>query len=960
MLKIVKLTLIIIEPIIMLQQYRISVIAFCSRPQIGLISFFLLCFLSGSTVFSQETVVKYLSGTDKDHTKNWDFMVSSGAKSGQWTTIEVPSNWETQGFGTYHYGWEEDFSKNEIGYYKYRFPSNPTWKNKTMKIVFEGSMTDTEVKINGKIAGAIHQGSFYRFKYDITKLLKKTGDNLLEVKVSKISADTSVNRAERMSDFWVFGGIFRPVYLEITPQTHIEWTAIDARADGNFVMDVYTEGKLAHGYVEAQISDLDGKLVGEAFQAKLDHKSGKVTLNNKVTKPALWSPEFPNRYQVVVRLRDYKGKIIHSKVEKFGFRTAELRRGEGFFVNGVKVRFKGVNRHSAWPTSGRTMSKEISELDVNLIKDMNMNAVRMSHYSPDAHFLDICDSLGLFVIDELTGWQKKYDTSVGRKLLKEMVMKDVNHPSIVIWANGNEGGNNHELVADYAKYDPQKRTVIHPWNNFEGTDTQHYRAYDCCVGSLYNGKEVFFPTEFLHGLYDGGHGAGLEDHWNLMRSKPLSAGGFLWSFADEGVVRLDQEGRMDIKGNLAPDGILGPYREKEGSFYTIKEIWSPIKIALDKLPQNFDGLLPLSNDYLYTNLNQIRFSYECRQLPTPYESDTTVKILEKGDLQGPNVEPQQNGYLRLPFQHDLAKTDVLALTAKDPYGREIFTWTWSLKSPIEMNERWLSTKISWPISVDEANNTLRLQSNKTTIAFDTKSGLLQSVISNGTVIPLTNGPQLAVGKASYVGMKHYKKGDSLYVDVQYTGAWKKVRYILAPNGLLTLEYAYNVYNSNPHNEYPFLGINFNFPENLITGVRYMGRGPYRVWKNRMKGNSFGVWNKKYNNTVTGESWDYPEFKGYYRDFNWVVIKNKAKDFIVYNGSDKLFLRLYTPEKPKGARNENNSPDFPDGDISFLHAINAIGTKFDRAVDHGPQGQLNRVGFNAIEGKLIFDFDPKLQ
>lgn len=915
--------------------------------------------LMTSTAFSQETVVKYLSGTDKDHTVNWDFMVSAGSKSGQWTTIAVPSNWETQGFGTYHYGWEEDFSKNEIGYYKYKFSSDPAWKDKTVKIVFEGSMTDTEVKINGKSAGAIHQGSFYRFKYDITSLLKKSGDNLLEVNVSKISADTSVNRAERMSDFWVFGGIFRPVYLEITPKSHIAWTAIDAKADGNFLMHIYTEGKLNQGCVEAQISGLDGAPIGAPFKAKINRGEEKVTLVSKVDDPKLWSPEFPNRYQVSVRLFGANGKLIHRKIEKFGFRTAELRRGEGFFVNGVKVRFKGVNRHSAWPTSGRAMSKGISELDVNLIKDMNMNAVRMSHYPPDAHFLDVCDSLGLFVIDELTGWQKKYDTPVGRKLLKEMMMKDVNHPAIVIWANGNEGGNNYELVADYAKYDPQKRTVIHPWAIFDGTDTQHYRAYDCCVGSFYHGEEVFFPTEFLHGLYDGGHGAGLEDHWKLMQSKPLSAGGFLWSFADEGVVRLDERDRLDIKGNLAPDGILGPYREKEGSFYTIKELWSPVAMLIEQLPKNFDGVLPIKNDYHYTNLNQIRFSYEYRKLPSPYAKDTTIQVLEQGELQGPNVLPQQNGYLRVPIKKVFSNADVLALTAKDLYGRTIFTWTWALKSPREINEKWMRSTGDQTISIEEINDTLRLKVNKIAVTFDTKSGLLQSVISDGALIPFTNGPQLAIGKATFIGFKHYRKNDSVYVDVQYTGAWKKLRYILAPNGLLTLEYAYNASGSDPHNQYPYLGISFDFPEHSVKGVRYMGRGPYRVWKNRMKGNAFGIWNKRYNNTVTGESWEYPEFKGFYRDFNWVLINNTIKDFIVYSGTDNLFLRLFTPEKPKGAKNENNSPAFPKGDISFLHAINAIGTKFDRAVDHGPQGQLNKVGQASLEGRLIFDFDPQL-
>lgn len=259
---------------------------------------YLLYFVTISTVCGQSTEINYLSGIDKDHTVDWDFMVSSGANSGTWSKIPVPSNWETKGFGTYHYGWQEDFEKNEIGYYKHTFVSHPNWENKTVKLVFEGAMTDTEVKVNGKSAGPIHQGSFYRFKYDITKLIKPSGENLLEVTVRKISSDTSVNRAERMSDFWVFGGIFRPVYLEIVPNNHIEWTAIDAKADGSFLINVYTEGDQKTQTVEAQIKTLDGKKVGAPFRTPLEKGAEKTSLRTQVESPDLWSPEFPNRYQV--------------------------------------------------------------------------------------------------------------------------------------------------------------------------------------------------------------------------------------------------------------------------------------------------------------------------------------------------------------------------------------------------------------------------------------------------------------------------------------------------------------------------------------------------------------------------------------------------------------------------------------------------------------------------------------
>ena len=156
------------------------------------------------------------------------------------------------------------------------------------------------------------------------------------------------------------------------------------------------------------------------------------------------------------------------------------------FVNGNRVFLKGVDRHSFLPDSGRTLSEQISRGDIDLIKEMNGNAVRSSHYPPDRHFLDACDELGLYMLDELTGWQAHYDTNIGKKLVKEMVEHDVNHPSILFWDNGNEGGFNLDLDGEYAKYDPEKRLVLHPWTMLRimSTPSKKYaRQSSRCMGS---------------------------------------------------------------------------------------------------------------------------------------------------------------------------------------------------------------------------------------------------------------------------------------------------------------------------------------------------------------------------------------------------------------------------------------------------------------------------------------------
>ncbi|HEY4147606.1 MAG TPA: glycoside hydrolase family 2 TIM barrel-domain containing protein, partial [Chitinophagaceae bacterium] len=471
-----------------------------------------LSMITGAALQAQDTQLQYLSGTDKDHTVNWQFFCTAGRNSGQWTSIPVPSNWELQGFGKYNYGLDKDSLRGkEKGLYKYEFAVPAAWKDKQVNIVFEGSMTDTEVKINGRSAGPIHQGAFYRFRYTISELLNYGPQkNLLEVTVSKHSANESVNGAERKCDFWIFGGIFRPVYLEALPQQHIEQVAIDAKANGVFTARVFMNEHTAANQLSAQVYSSDGRKTGPAFSAPISKGASQVTIQNTFASPLLWSPEFPHLYKVVFTLLQ-NGRPLHTVQQKFGFRTVELRERDGIYVNNVKIKFRGVCHHSFWPSSGRTMSPALSVEDVQLMKDMNMNAVRTSHYPPDDHFLDACDSLGLFVLDELTGWHHAYETEVGSKLVKEMLAKDVNHPSIVIWDNGNEGGSNPDFDHLFTDIDPQRRPVIHPWQVFGGTDTQHYINYDYGNGTHLHGHNIVFPTEFLHGLYDGGQGAGLED-----------------------------------------------------------------------------------------------------------------------------------------------------------------------------------------------------------------------------------------------------------------------------------------------------------------------------------------------------------------------------------------------------------------------------------------------------------------
>lgn len=911
--------------------------------------YFIICtlLLFSTNLFAQQTETLLLSGSGADKTVDWEFYCTDGMNSGKWTTIPVPSNWELQGFGKYNYGNDKDSVRGkEQGLYKYRFAVPVEWKNKQVNIVFEGSMTDTEVKINGKLAGAVHQGAFYRFQYDIGKLLKYGKSNLLEVTVSKVSSNESVNKAERFADFWVFGGIFRPVYLEAKPIQNILRTAIDAKADGTIEADIFLNNIKSAAQVSAQVFTLQNKKVGRPILADVASGNIKVHLSGKVNDIISWNPESPNLYKIVFSLK-INSEVVHEKTEQIGFRTVDVRERDGIYLNGVKVKLKGVNHHTFYPATGRASSKKMSIDDVKLMKEMNMNAVRTSHYPPDTHLLDVCDSLGLLVLDELTGWHNAYDTEVGTKLVKEMVTRDVNHPSIIIWNNGNEGGHNFDLDSLFDKYDIQKRTVLHPWNEFNGFATQHYRSYNYGAGTYWQGRDIVLPTEFLHGMYDGGHGAGLYDYWELIWKTPVAAGGFLWDFADEGVVRTDKNDEIDTDGSHAPDGIFGPFREKEGSFFAIKETWSPVLFEEMYISPHFDGVINLENRYFYTNLIQCSFTWTLAKMASPNGKTKSSEIT--GDCVSPSIFPGQKGKLQLYLPADFYKYDVLYVTAFDHYHQELYTKSW----PISLAEKIVKeimpiTAANKTVSVSEKDTLFHVNAGSVQFLIGKNSGKLRKVMNSKGEISFNNGPSLSAGITVFKSITQKMEGDTLHLTCSFDekkSRMKEFVWTFYPSGIakLLIHYVPEEYDI----DFEFMGVDFSYPENLVEGVKWMGDGPYRVWKNRMQGVELGVHQKDYNNTITGVSpLVYPEFKGYHSNMYWAKIESREQLFTVATSTDDVFLRLYTPAQPEKIY-KRTAPAFPAGDISFMQAIPAIGTKSNDSWNMGPSGKKN----------MFFDYGP---
>ena len=926
-----------------------------------------------------QTERQYLSGHGCDDTVEWDFFCTDGRNSGRWTKIGVPSCWELQGFGTYQYGisfYGKAFPEGiagEKGMYKYEFEVPEEFRGKQVSLVFEASMTDTEVKVNGRKAGSKHQGAFYRFSYNVTDLLKYGKKNQLEVTVSKESENASVNLAERRADYWNFGGIFRPVFLEVKPAVNLRHIAIDAQMDGSFRTNCYTNISGDGMSIRAQILDGKGKKLADTT-VPLKAGSDWTTLQLNVSAPALWTAETPNLYKAQFSLLDKGGKVLHHETETFGFRTIEVRESDGLYVNGVRINVRGVNRHSFRPESGRTLSKAKNIEDVLLMKGMNMNSVRLSHYPADPEFLEACDSLGLYVMDELGGWHGKYDTPTGVRLIEGMIKRDVNHPSIIWWSNGNEKGWNIELDGEFHKYDPQKRPVIHPQGNFSGFETMHYRSYGESQNYM-RLPEIFMPTEFLHGLYDGGHGAGLYDYWEMMRKHPRCIGGFLWVLADEGVKRVDMDGFIDNQGNFGADGIVGPHHEKEGSYYTIKQLWSPVQVMNTAIDRNFDGKLSVENRYDYLNLNTCRFIWQQVKFPSVTDaSNTTTRILKQGEVQGSDVAAHGVGVVDIKTSI-LPEADALFLTVIDKYGYELWRWTFPVDKLNRETEQFSAS--SGRASYTETEKGITVKANGRTFVFSKKDGQLKDVSVNNRKISFANGPRFIGARradrsldqfynhddekakakdrtyseftdaAVFTKLDVKEEGGNLILTANYKlGNLDKAQWTIHPDGMATLDYTYNF-----SGVVDLMGICFDYPEEQVLSKRWLGAGPYRVWQNRIHGTQYDIWENDYNDPIPGETFTYPEFKGYFGSVSWMSIRTKEGTISLTNETPDSYIGVYQPRDGR----DRLLYTLPESGISVLNVIPPVRNKVNSTDLCGPSSQPKWVD-GPQTGRLVLRFE----
>jgi hypothetical protein len=364
----------------------------------------------------------------------------------------------------------------------------------------------------------------------------------------------------------------------------------------------------------------------------------------------------------------------------------------------------------------------------------------------------------------------------------------------------------------------------------------------------------------------------------------------------------------------------------------------------------------LENKFIYTDLKDCGFSW--RAVKTEI-GNTEENVMGSGILTSPEAEPGETVALKIDCGEALQEADLFLFKAIDPHGHELFTWSWPVIQPDEKAVEIANYPVDSGILVSETTYAITAAGNDIEITFSKENGTLLAIKNSNGNISLNGGPVPAGVDSKITGTTWGKDAEGHFIfEIKTDNYPEKMTWKLHKNGLLKLE-------ACPLKKWlsdiSFIGISFNYPEEKCEGLKWMGRGPFRVWKNRLKGSNFGVYEKSYNNTITGESFNnlvYPEFKGYHGNLYWATLETTESDFTIVSETPNLFFQLFKPGKPEHVAGGTHPP-FPEGDLSFLYEIPAIGTKFKQAEKLGPDSQKGvyggHTGDQNYQIKLWFDF-----
>ena len=540
---------------------------------------------AGEGNYEQSPYYMSLNGKWKFHwVKNPDHRPKDFYKpsfyTGGWADIDVPGNWERQGYGTAIYvneTYEFDdplfnlkknpplvpYAENEVGSYRRMFTVPTDWKDRRIVICCEGVISFYYIWVNGHMLG-YNQGSKTPAEWDITDYVQ-AGENIVALEVYRWSAGSYLE----CQDMWRLSGIERDVYLYSTPRQFIADYKVTSSLDkkeykeGFFGLDVTVEGSATGVSTLAySLEDTAGKTI---LQNEIPIKNRGLSnsiIFDEQSLPGVkrWSAEHPNLYTLILTLKDDAGHITHLTGCKVGFRTSEIKDGR-FCINGVPILIKGANRHEH-SQLGRTVSKELMEEDIRLMKQHNLNTVRNSHYPTHPYWYQLCDRYGLYVIDEAN--IESHGMGYGPASLakdstwlpahmdrtQRMYERAKNHPGIVIWSLGNEAGNgiNFERTYDWMKSVETTRPIQYERAEQNYNTDIYCRMYRSVEELLAYARQTepkvyrpFIMTEYLHAM--GNSGGGLKEYMDVFETEPIVQGGCIWDWVDQSFREIDADGR---------------------------------------------------------------------------------------------------------------------------------------------------------------------------------------------------------------------------------------------------------------------------------------------------------------------------------------------------------------------------------------------------------------------------------
>jgi len=562
-----------------------------------------------------------------------------------WDDIPVPSNWQMEGYDypiyvNHPYPFEpanppfvpDDY--NPTGLYRKSVDISKEWKkNKKVFLHFGAPKSAISVWVNGEFVG-YSEGSKTPAEFEVTKHLE-SGENLIAAKVIRWSDGSYLED----QDMWRLSGIERDVYLLSTPQTRIKDFTINSgldatHQDGKFRLKTILETQSSSNkkYSLKYILKRNNSVIAKE-EKKLPNNV--IKFETEVKNVDQWSAEDPNLYNLDIRLLK-NNQILQTVHKKVGFRDVQIK--DGYLkVNGRHVNLRGVNLHEHHPEKGHVVDKETILKDIKLMKQHNVNAVRTSHYPHTPTFYRLCDKYGLYVVDEANieshGMGYSRDKTLGNQpswlnahmhRIKSMVKRDRNHPSVIIWSLGNEGGNGYNFYKAYEwikNYDPTRPVQYERAQQEFNTDIfvpMYYPAYYMEHYARNHPDRPLILCEYSHAM--GNSLGNFQDYWNTIYDYKLLQGGFIWDWVNQGLAKKNQDGEkfwayggdygpQDVPsdGNFCINGVVMPDRKVQPEMQELKKVYQPIYFKSMNLNK---GLIKITNHHDFTNLKKYDFQWK--------------------------------------------------------------------------------------------------------------------------------------------------------------------------------------------------------------------------------------------------------------------------------------------------------------------------------------------------------------